>query len=386
MRPVGCHNEVMTTEIAIIGAGIAGLSAASELAKHRGTGEGILVVEAERDAAIHTSSRSAQQLIPSYGPEPVLELTRWSIARLLEAGNYLAAPLAWPSSFVVAGSLEDVAAMTVPGLRTLEGAELFELCPELRVNPQRFRTAAVDESAVRTDATALVAWHRERALAAGVEIRTNSRVTGARRAGDLWELTLGAAPPKTVRAATVVNAAGAWADEVGALFGAAPQGLRPLRRTAALVTLAEPMPPEHPMVDDAAEDWYYRPDAAGAMISLGEAEPSEPCDAQPHEGAVAGLIATIERETSLRITGVVKAWTGLRTERPSDVPVCGWDPVAPGMFWLAGQGGYGFQTSSALARAAAELVLRGEVGDWLSPATRDALAPDGSPDQSATPR
>ncbi|MBX7557538.1 FAD-dependent oxidoreductase, partial [Streptomyces sp. tea 10] len=147
---------------------------------------------------------------------------------------------------------------------------------------------------------------------------TNSRVTDARRAGDLWELALDAAPPKTVRAATVVNAAGAWADEVGALFGAAPQGLRPLRRTAALVTLAEPMPPEHPMVDDAAEDWYYRPDAAGAMISLGEAEPSEPCDAQPHEGAVAGLIATIERETSLRATGYVLARGAGRVRLPDE--------------------------------------------------------------------
>ena len=127
---------------------------------------------------------------------------------------------------------------------------------------------------------------------------------------------------------------------------------------------------------DAAEHWYYRPDPVGAMISVGESEPSEACDAQPHPGAVERLIATVQQHTALRITGVVKAWTGLRTERACGVPVCGWDTAAEGVFWLAGQGGYGFQTSAAMATAAAEQVVTGHVGDWLSPRTVGALQPE----------
>lgn len=372
----------MCQEIVIIGGGIAGLSAASELARLRGAGHGILVLEAEEDVALHSSSRSAQQLIPGYGPGPVLELTRWSIDQILRAGEELAAPLAWPSAFVVAGRPEDVAAMAAPGMRSLSREDLVLLCPELAANPERYPSAAVDDSAVRTDASALVAWHRARAEAAGVEIRTDTRVVGlSPQEGETWVVDVvgsgktAARSETAVRARTVVNAAGSWAEHVGALAGATPQGLQPYRRTAALVSLAEPFVPEHPMVDDAAQDWYYRPDPVGAMISWGEAEPSEPCDATPHDGAVAALIETLERETALRITGTVKEWTGLRTSRPSDVPVCGWDTAAPGFFWLAGQGGYGFQTSSALARATAELVVQGRVGWWLSADTVEALRP-----------
>ena len=371
----------MQFDIVIIGAGIAGLSAASELARLRGTGHGICLLEAEDDVAQHTSARSAQQLIPSYGPEPVLELTRWSIARLSEVSADLPSPLVWPSPFVVAGSAEDVAAETVPGLRRATDAELLALCPELRADPVRYRTAAVDDLAVRSDASALLAWHRRRAEDAGVTLRTGFRVASARRSGEVWELSPVAGgrrtdPNGTVRAATVVNAAGAWAEHIGSLLGAAPQGLQPLRRTAALVRLDTAMPAEHPMVMDAAEHWYYRPDPVGAMISVGESEPSEACDAQPHPGAVERLIATVQQHTALRITGVVKAWTGLRTERACGVPVCGWDTAAEGVFWLAGQGGYGFQTSAAMATAAAEQVVTGHVGDWLSPRTVGALQPE----------
>ncbi|WP_240624966.1 FAD-dependent oxidoreductase [Kocuria tytonicola] len=186
----------------------------------------------------------------------------------------------------------------------------------------------------------------------------------------------GTEPGGVVRASTVVNGAGAWAEHVGSLLGAAPQGLQPLRRTAALVRLTEPMPPEHPIVMDAAEHWYFRPDPVGAMVSMGESELSEACDAQPHPGAVERLGETIQSCTGLRITEVAKAWTGLRTERASDVPVCGWNAGAEGVFWLAGQGGYGFQTSAAMATAAAEQIVAGSVGEWLSPDTVAALQPE----------
>lgn len=363
----------MMAETVIIGGGIAGLSLASELADRLGSGDGIILVEAENALAHHTSSRSAQQLIPSYGPEPVLELTRLTIPDLVTPTYAAPVPLAWPSPFVVAGSPADVAAMTVPGLRTLSSDALFEYCPELSDNAERYQSAIIDESAVRTDATALVEWHRRRAEHVGVQIRTGARVTAAQRAsGDAWAVTAG---EEQLTARTVVNAAGAWADHVAEFFGAAPQQLQPLRRTAALVSLCEPLGPTHPMVDDAASGWYYRPDEDGAMISWGEAEPSPACDAQPHPGSIEELIETVERETSMQVTGVRKAWTGLRTEAPSGIPVCGWDPQASNFLWLAGQGGYGCQTSSALARAATDVLVDGQIGGWLRAETVTALQP-----------
>lgn len=363
----------MMVDTVIIGGGIAGLSLASELADRRGSGEGVTLVEAESALAHHSSSRSAQQLIPSYGPEPVLELTRLTIPALVKPSHAAPVPLAWPSAFVVAGSPADVAAMTVPGLRALSTEELFESCPELAGNPERYSAAIIDDSAVRTDATALVEWHRLRAEQAGVQILTGAEVTAARRSDDgSWGLTVG---DDQWRARTVVNAAGAWADQVAELFGAMPQRLQPLRRTAALVSLSEPLGAAHPMVDDAASGWYYRPDEQGAMMSWGEAEPSPACDAQPHPNAINDLIAAVEQETSLTVTGVRKAWTGLRTEAPSGVPICGWDPQVNNFLWIAGQGGYGFQTSSAMARAATDLLEEGRVGDWLSPETVLALQP-----------
>lgn len=224
----------------------------------------------------------------------------------------------------------------------------------------------------------LLRWHRTRAETLGVQIRTRCRVVGAERPGTRWRLRLEGTRQDRVLADTVVNAAGAWAEEIGRVLGASPQGLQPKRRTAALVRTEVPVPPDHPMVMDAAQHWYYRPDPQGLMVSVGESEPSEACDAQPHPGAVERLVTTVQEHTALRITGVVKSWTGLRTERASDVPVCGWDTAAEGVFWLAGQGGYGFQTSAALAAAAAEQLLDGHVGPWLSAETVAALQPEGA--------
>ena len=150
----------MMADPIIIGGGITGLSLASELADRRGSGAGITLVEAEAAPAHHTSARSARQLIPSYGPEPVLELTKLTIPDLVEPTHAVPAPLAWPSPFVVTGSPAAVAAETVPGLSTVSSEELFAYCPELAGDPEGYRAAIIGDSAVGTNATALVEWHR----------------------------------------------------------------------------------------------------------------------------------------------------------------------------------------------------------------------------------
>lgn len=360
-------------QIVVIGGGIAGLSLVSELSRRRCTGHGIVLLEAEATLAAHTSSRSAQHLSPGYGPPAVRELTQLTVTQLRKGLEDLDRPVVWSCPTVVVGSEAALAAEDSFTSTRISREEVLALCPELAAMPQAELVGGLfEDDAVRSDASALLEWHRETAELAGVRILRDARVTAARRDDGAWSVTAGSAE---VRAPVVVNAAGAWADQVGALFGAQPLGLQPLRRTAALVDLAQPLAPDHPVVVTANGGWYYRADGDGALISSGEAEPEDPCDAQPHPGQMEDLAQTINSVTSLGITGIRRAWTGQRTAAPDGVPVCGFDPEVAGFLWLAGQSGYGFQTSTAMARAAADLLLEGIIGTWCTLETTEALNP-----------
>ena len=332
-------------DVLIIGGGIAGLSLASALAEHAD----VVLLEAEPTLAHHTSGRSAQQLVPSYGPPPVRDLTRATLAALaaLPDGDRLA----WPSRFLMVGSAADVEAHRSEAMEPITHAEACALVPALR--PEAFEAAALDTTSVRTDATALIEHHRSLAAERGARILTGHRVDAAEKHDPGWLVSAG---KTTIRAARVVNAAGAWADRVAALFGAEPLGLVPLRRTAAYVDVARPLEPQTPMVCAADDTWYFRPEGQRVLVSPSEAAPSDPCDAQPVQAEVDAIVARVDAVTTLGITGVRQAWTGLRTEAPDGVPVVGFDPDVEDLFWLAGQGGYGFQTSSGIAALAVGLL------------------------------
>ena len=199
--------------------------------------------------------------------------------------------------------------------------------------------------------------HRRRAVAGGVDIITGARVHSAQRLGTGWELGAG---QEGFQSAVVVNAAGAWADELAVLSGVEKLGLQPYRRTAAIVDVEHPLPEACPMVAAADDSFYFRPDNGQVLISPAEHVPSGPEDARPYPGDIERLIARLNAITTLGIRNVRTAWTGLRTEAADGVPVVGFDAEATGFFWLAGQGGYGFQTSSGIAELAAGLILAGQ--------------------------
>lgn len=347
-------------EILIIGGGIAGLSLASELAA--GHGADVVLVEAEPTLGYHTSSRSARQLIPSYGPPVVQDLTLRTLALIRAAEASLPEPILAPRSFLLVGDEEAVRDRASSHMHPVMPAEALGLAPELR--PGSFRAAGLDTTSVACNTDALLEYHRARFVQAGGRITTGRRIDAVRR------LPSGAAAPDTgtgqwavsaqeseYTAPVVVNAAGAWADGVAAMFGARPLGLTPYRRTAAVVDVEHPLAAGAPMVADAQDRFYYRPEGSQVLISPSESEPSAAEDARPREGDVQALIELVNQVTTMGITGVSRAWTGLRTEAPDGVPVVGWDPAVPGLFWLAGQGGYGFQTSSGIAELAARIIL-----------------------------
>ncbi len=200
------------------------------------------------------------------------------------------------------------------------------------------------------------AWLRQ-LRARGGELRVNAEVVSLSPHGAGWRVETS---DGRIDAATVINAAGAWADVVAQLAGARTVGLQPNRRTALIVPAPAGSDSEDwPMVIDVDEQFYFRPDAGALLLSPGDETPSDPCDAQPEEWDIATAIDRVQTATTLEVTRVRRSWAGLRSFVADRSPVVGYAPDAPGFFWLAGQGGYGIQTAPAMGRLAAALV-RGE--------------------------
>jgi len=356
-------------DVVIVGGGIAGLSLASALAGKCS----VALVEAEQSLGYHTSGRSARQLIPSYGPPVVQDLTLRTLELIGTHEGTRPEPVLAPRRFMLIGDEDSVRQQASGSMHRISHAEALELCPALA--PDSFTAAGLDSGSFGCNAFLLLEDHRERAARAGVDIITGARVHSAQRLGSGWELGAG---QEALQAAVVVNAAGAWADELAVLSGVEKLGLQPYRRTAAIVDVERPLPHGCPMVAWTGSS-YFRPEGRQqALISPAEAVPSGPEDAAPHPGDIEALIARLNTVTTLGIRNVSRAWTGLRTEAADGIPVVGFDAEATGFFWLAGQGGYGFQTSSAIAELAAELILAGQGSaeplPAESPASRTAPA------------
>lgn len=343
-------------DVLIVGGGIAGLSLASALAGSCS----VALVEAEQELAYHASSRSARQLIPSYGPDVVQELTARTLELIAARDAHLPEPVLTPRSFMLIGTEESVRAEASGHMRPIPVAEALELCPVLV--PGSFSAAGLDTGSFGCNAPLLLADHRQRATAAGADIITGARVHSAQRLGSGWEIGAG---QEAFEAGVLVNAAGAWADELAVISGVEKLGLQPYRRTAAIVDVEHPLPEHSPMVAAADNSFYFRRDGAEVLISPSEAVPSGPEDARPRPGDIERLIVKLNQVTTLGIRDVRSAWTGLRTAAADGIPVAGFDAEAPGFYWLAGQGGYGFQTSSAMAELAAAQILAGQ-GSRLS--------------------
>ncbi|WP_427133086.1 NAD(P)/FAD-dependent oxidoreductase [Pseudarthrobacter sp. S9] len=356
-------------DVVIVGGGIAGLSLASALAGKCS----VALVEAEQTLAYHTSARSARQLIPSYGPPVVQELTLRTLELVAARDAELPEPVLSPRSFMLIGDDATVHEKASGRMHRITHAQALELCPALV--PDSFTAAGLDTGSFACNAPVLLEDHRRRAEAGGVDIITGARVHSAQRLGSGWELGAG---QEGFQASVVVNAAGAWADELAVLSGVEKVQLQPYRRTAAIVDVDHPLPEGSPMVAAADDSFYFRRDGGQVLISPSESVSSGPEDAQPYPGDIEALISRLNTVTTLGIRSARKAWTGLRTEAADGVPVVGFDAEATGFFWLAGQGGYGFQTSSGIAELAAGMILAGQGAGAGAPGpasrTAEALA------------
>ena len=353
-----------TYDAAVVGGGIAGVSAAYELAR---AGASVIVLEREAALAHHTTGRSAAQYLENYGGEAVRRLTLAS-RPFFEAppAGFADAPLLAPRPMLEVGgpdrrdAVADLArrgAAMVPSIRLVDRAEIAALCPVLR--PAAAAWGAYEPEALDLDVMALHQGYVRGLRAAGGEIARSAEVGSIARDGAAWALD---AAGRTLRAGLLVNAAGAWADELATRAGVAGVGLRPLRRTAFTVGLPASVDGRTwPLVHDVDEGWYFKPEGDGLLVSPADETPSDPCDARADPADVALALDRLREATTLDVRQVRSAWAGLRTFAPDRVLVLGPDPDVPTFIWCAGQGGFGIQT----APAAAQLVAAEATGSPL---------------------
>jgi D-arginine dehydrogenase len=202
------------------------------------------------------------------------------------------------------------------------------------------------------------------ARVAGAEIWTGAEVLGA-DVGVGGRLIVDTTAGR-LSADVVVNAAGAWADAVAEAFGAAPVGLRPLRRTVAVARASRPVDPDWPFVVDLGGRFYFKPEGPNVLASPADETPEAPGDPRADELDVALTLDRVNEVSDLGLRSVQSSWAGLRTFAPDGNPVVGFDPAVPGLFWFAGQGGYGIQIAPALAELGAALLEREPTPDRVA--------------------
>ena len=337
----------MDADFLIIGGGIAGISAAARLSELGS----VLLLEAEAAFAHHASGRSAALYEPHYGAPAVVGLSMASGPHFRALSNVLS-----PRGLMLVAKASareafdhDLKAMAFDPISVDEARAIVPI-----LNPDVVALAGYAAHAEDIDTDLLLQGFLREARSRGAQALTAAKVTAITRQADGWQVTSTAG---TFTGRMLVNAAGAWVDEVAKLAGIKPLGFTPNRRSMARI----PAPGGHdvskwPMIFGPGEDWYAKPDAGALIVSPAEEHPMEPHDAWADDMVLAEGLARYEEMMTEPVTRLISNWAGLRTFAPDRVLVIGRDVRDPSFFWLAGQGGYGFQTSPAASRLAADLI------------------------------
>ena len=375
-------------DFVVIGAGIAGASVAAELCADAD----VVLLEAESQPGYHSTGRSAAMFVPAYGPPAIRILTRASGPFFHNPPDgFSQTPLLCQRDILMVAREDQrhaTAAFVADAggdadLRMVEGDRLVALQPLLR--PGYATHGVIDSSGSEIDVNALHRGFLRLVTSRGGRVATGRQVTALHHEDGVWHVTAG---DESYRAPMVINAAGAWAEEVGRMAGAETIGLVPKRRTAMMIAAPAASASARdsdrlPMTIDMDEEFYMKPESGGLLVSPANEDPMPPCDVQPEELDIAICLDRIERAFVLANSRPQSKWAGLRSFVADKTPVVGFSDIAAGFFWLAGQGGYGIQTSPALARVAASLtqgrdlpsdiVAAGLSADMLAPARLQAV-------------
>lgn len=345
------------TDVLIVGAGMAGASAAYFLAPH----SQVTLLEWESQPGYHATGRSAALYSETYGNATVRAITTAAKAFYFQPPEgFSPYPLVTPRGSLIVGTLQDHVGLQdllhtmqalVPNVQWWSQEQILQRVPVLR--PEFAACGIFEPDAMDMDVHGIHQGFLRGAKTAGAKLVCDAQAQTITREADGWRVDT---PAGSFWAPVLVNASGAWCDEIAKLAGVAPVGLQPKRRTA--FTCEDPGCDIAlwPMVIDAQERFYFKPDAGVLLVSPANEDPVTPQDVQPEELDVAIAVDRLETVTTLQIRRIKRQWAGLRSFVADKTPVVGFAPDAPGFFWLAGQGGYGIQTAPAMGELAAALV------------------------------
>lgn len=350
----------------VIGGGIAGVSVAYELSKQAS----VALIEREMAPAFHSTGRSAAVISENYGPlgwQALVTASR-NFFETLPAG-FADHPLLHRIGALYLAAAEEEAGLVASSEelsrrqvlhRLLPADEARALCPVVRTDG--FSLALLEPGCADIDVHALVQGYLRLGKAAGLQTLLSTEAISLVRRDGLWHVAVSGT---TMMARSVINAAGAWADDLARCAGVQPKGLQPHRRTA--ITFDPPADADvrtWPMTFDTAETWYFKPEAGRVMVSPVDKTATAPCNAAPEEFDIAVAIDRIERATTMTVPRVHSKWAGLRTFAPDSQPVIGTDPDEPSFIWLAGQGGNGVMGAPASAQLAAAMATGANLPDF----------------------
>ncbi|MDD2808442.1 FAD-binding oxidoreductase [Rhodoferax sp.] len=349
---------MQTTDVLILGAGMAGASAAYFLAPHAK----VVLLERESQPGYHATGRSAALYSETYGNAVVRAITTASKPFYFNPPEgFSPYPLVTPRGSLSVGGAADEAVLAqalqdkralIPNIEWWTQAQILARVPVLK--PEAAVFGVYEPDAMDMDVHGIHQGFLRGAKQAGAQLVCDAEVQHLTRQAQGWRVETTAG---VFLATTVINAAGAWCDELAQLAGVAPLGLVPMRRTAFTCEVPQGCTlTDWPMVIDALETFYMKPDAGLLLVSPANEDPMSPQDVQPEELDVAIAVDRMEAATTLQIRQVKRKWAGLRSFVADRTPVVGFAPDAPGFFWLAGQGGYGIQTAPAMGELAAALV------------------------------
>jgi D-arginine dehydrogenase len=363
----------------VIGAGIAGASVAYFMAPHAR----VLVLEREAYAGMHSTGRSAALFSETYGTPQVRALSRATrpfLARPPE--GFATHPILTVRGNTIigkAGEVDDIRAeyeamrSFTPELELRSTRQILDSVPVLR--PEFAQIGLHEPNAADIDVNELHQGFLRGLRALGGQLRLDVNIRAISRDAQGWQVDDG---EHAYRAPLLLNAAGAWVDQVAAMAGVAPLGIVPKRRSAFVFDPPEGIDSAHwPFITAFDETYYFKPDAGLLLGSCVNADPVEPHDVQPEEYDIALGIHRIEEATTMTIRRPRRSWAGLRSFVADGDLVAGFAADANGFFWVAAQGGYGIQTSAAMGEACANLALGRPLPSALVDAgiTADMLAP-----------
>ena len=373
-----------TSDILIIGGGVAGLSAAAALAGHAK----VTVLEAEGGIGFHSSGRSATMLHYALGDRLLRALTQASRSFFESPPeDFTESPLGQPMPVVVHARVDEKAELDrleadispFARLERLDADGLRKECPLLRTGPGGSEHGLIDRAGLKLDGNALLQGFARQLQRHGGELRTGSRIASIARVGGSWRIETERG--ESFSTGLLLNAAGAWADRVAETAGVQPMAIQPMRRTIIVFDAPHGADiSQLPFTKTIGDELYFGQEAGRIFASPMDEVPTDPCDAQPEEFEIALAAHRVEERTVAKVERIAHRWAGLRSFAPDRHPVVGFDPDAEGFFWLAGQGGAGLQTAPAVAEIVRSLVIGGESS--VSGVNPEALSParfDGQP-------